>query len=78
MNIRDKETHANLFTIGKRSDGAIPTEQTQEISNEIVRAVNMHDDLIDALKSVMEYHEKDLIPVLRIAFKSLLKQAESE
>lgn len=38
----------------------------------------MQDDLIDALKSVIECHGKDLVPVLRISIDNLIKQAEEK
>lgn len=46
------------------------------IKNFTDKAVNMHNDLIDALKSVIEYHDKDLLPVLKLSINKMIEQAE--
>lgn len=48
------------------------------IKNFELLATSMHENLVDALKSVKEYHGDALLPVLKLAIDSLLKQAEQK
>lgn len=54
----------------------IDYKKEKAIANEIVKKVNMHEDLIDAIKCVIEYHDKELqlLPVLKLSIEKLLAQ----
>ena len=42
----------------------------------VKKYIQMHHKLIDAVKCIIQYNEKDILPLLRESLKKLIKEAE--
>lgn len=68
---------ANDTTIGITEINCLQDEKTERANSEyIVKCVNMHERLVDALKTIQEYNGHLLIPVIKISLDNILKELE--
>ena len=78
LKIAMHENYADLPDAEGAGYREIDDEESKDIIKKAFKCISLHDRLLDALKTIQEYHGDILLPVIKHVLPALIKEAEQK